>query len=49
MDNYIGLHQRHIAIDRESKLHFIEGVFMAIGIVTTPMIAVFVIGLLTGQ
>ena len=49
MDNYIGLNQRHDAMVKELRLHQIEGAIMAVLIMTTPMIAVFLIGLVTGQ
>jgi len=49
MDNYIGLHQRHDAIVSETKLHLIEGAIMAPVIILTPMIAIFVVGLITGM
>jgi len=49
MDNYIGLHQRHDAILQENKLHLIEGSIMAISIILTPIIAIFVIKLIVGH
>jgi hypothetical protein len=48
MDNYVGLHQRHEVMVKELRLHQIEGAIMAVVIILTPMIAVFVIGLFTG-
>ena len=49
MDNYTGVHQRHEVMVKELRLHQIEGAIMAVLIMTTPMIAVFLIGLVTGQ
>ena len=49
MDNYTGLHQRHEVLVKELRLHQIEGAIMAISIILTPIIAIFVIKLIVGH